>query len=68
MKNILFTTGILLLCLSVKAQSFQVKDLSSSVGGWEGKLTYLDYSSGKPFTMLANIKIGLTADTKGYVI
>ena len=68
MKNILFATGILFLCLSVKAQSVQVKDLSSSVGGWEGKLTYLDYSSGKLFTMLANIKIGLTADTKGYVI
>jgi hypothetical protein len=68
MKNILFATGILLLCLSVKAQSVQVKDLSNSVGGWEGKLTYLDYSSGKPFTMLANIKIGFTADTKGYVM
>jgi hypothetical protein len=53
---------------SLKAQTVQVKDLSNSVGSWEGKLTYLDYASGKPFTMLANINIGLTADTKGYVI
>jgi len=68
MKNILFATFILLLCLSAKAQSIEVKDLSSSVGSWEGKLTYLDYSSGKPFTMLANIKIALTADNKGYVM
>ena len=68
MKNILFATAFLLLCSSLNAQSVQVKDLSNSVGSWEGKLTYLDYASGKPFTMLANINIGLTADTKGYVI
>jgi hypothetical protein len=68
MKNVLFATAFLLLCLSVKAQSIQVKDLSSSVGSWEGKLTYLDYASGKPFTMLANIKISLTADYKGFIM
>ena len=53
---------------SLSAQSFQIKDLSSSLGRWEGNLTYLDYSSGKPFTMLANIKISLTADLKGYIM
>ena len=68
MKNILLATGFLFLSLIVKSQSLQVKDLSSSVGSWEGKLTYLDYSTGKPFTMLANIKISLTADNKGYVM
>lgn len=50
------------------AQSVQVKDLLNSVGRWEGKLTYLDYSSGKPYTMLANINIDLTSDKKGYVM
>lgn len=49
-------------------QSFQVKDLLNSVGRWEGKLTYLDYSSGKPYTMLANINFDLTSDKKGYVM
>jgi hypothetical protein len=68
MKNILFATAFLLLCSSLNAQSVQVKDLYNSVGSWEGKLTYLDYASGKPFTMLANINIGLTADTKGYIM
>jgi hypothetical protein len=68
MKNILIATAFLLLCSSLKAQSVQVKDLSNSVGSWEGKLTYLDYASGKPFTMLANIKIGLTADNKGFIM
>ena len=68
MKNIIFAIAFLFLCLSAKAQSIQVKDLSNSVGYWEGKLTYMDYSTGKPFTMLANIKIGLTADKKGYIM
>jgi hypothetical protein len=51
-----------------KAQSVKVKDLSRSVGSWEGKLTYMDYSTGKPFTMLANIKIGLTKNYMGYIM
>ena len=68
MKNILLATGFLFLSLTAKSQSLQVKDLFSSVGAWEGELTYLDYSTGKPFTMLANIKISLIADNKGYVM
>ena len=67
-KVILFCISTMLAMGSLSAQSFQIKDLSSSVGSWEGNLTYLDYSSGKPFTMLANIKISLTADLKGYIM
>ena len=68
MKKILLTSALVLLCLFANAQSLQVKDLANSVGSWEGNLTYLDYTSGKPFTMLANIKISLTADKKGYIM
>jgi hypothetical protein len=68
MKKVLLTSALVMLCLFANAQSIQVKDLASSVGKWEGNLTYLDYSSGKPFTMLANINIGLTADKKGYIM
>jgi hypothetical protein len=68
MKNRLLTIVFLLLCTFAKAQTFQVKDLSNSLGSWEGKLTYLDYSSGKPFTMLANVKISLTENKKGYIM
>ena len=50
------------------AQRVAINDLSKSVGKWEGKLTYLDYSTGQPFTMLANIKIALTANKKGYIM
>ena len=50
------------------AQRVTITDLSNSVGSWQGKLTYLDYTSGKPYTMLANIKISLTVDNKGYIM
>ena len=68
MKNILFASALMLLWIAVSAQTIQVNNLSSSIGNWEGKLTYLDYSSGNPYTMIANIKIKFTADKKGYVM
>jgi hypothetical protein len=68
MKIILFATAFLLLCFTVKAQSVQINDLLGSVGSWEGKLTYLDYSTGKPYTMSANIKISLTENKNGYIM
>jgi hypothetical protein len=68
MKKILLFILLAFFCLSANAQTIQVKDLSSSIGNWEGKLTYLDYSSGKPYTMSANIKISLTEDKTGYVM
>lgn len=68
MKNSLLVTFFILFCISTNAQSFQIKDLATSVGNWEGKLTYLDYASGKPYTMLANIKISLTENKTGYIM
>ena len=68
MIKILCISALYFLCTSTNAQSLLVKDLSISVGTWEGKLTYLDYTSGKPYTMSVNIQIGLTADKKGYVM
>ena len=68
MKKIYLFLVLLIILGHSNAQSLQVKDLSKSVGNWEGKLTYLDYSTGKPFTMLANIKISLTEDKKGYIM
>jgi hypothetical protein len=68
MKKITLLVTFMLVLGYSNAQSCQIQDLSNSVGNWEGTLTYLDYSSGKPFTMLANIKISVTADKKGYVV
>jgi len=64
---ILFILAVLI-CGSSHAQQVAINDLSNSVGTWEGKLTYLDYSTGQPFTMLANIKIALTANKNGYIM
>lgn len=68
MKNIVFAFSLVLFCTNVNAQSFQIKDLAASTGSWQGKLTYLDYSSGKPYTMPANIKISLTENKLGYIM
>lgn len=68
MKNTLITVIFFILTLPITAQNFQINDLSGSLGSWEGKLTYLDYTTGKPFTMLANIKINLTENKKGYIM
>ena len=68
MKNLLILTVFLFYCIFLKAQSLQIQDLSTSIGSWKGKLTYLDYSSGKPYTMLANIQISLTENKNGYIM
>jgi hypothetical protein len=34
-----------------------VKDFKPAFGKWKGSLTYLDYSSGKPYTMPVNVTI-----------
>ncbi len=68
MKYLIVATLLVLICSSSNAQSFQIKDLSNSVGEWKGKLTYLDYTSGKPYTMSANIKISFTENNSGYIM
>jgi len=37
--------------------SVSVKDFKPAYGKWTGTITYLDYTSGKPFTMPANVTI-----------
>ena len=68
MKKIFLFTCLTFFYISAQAQSLQVIDLSRSIGSWEGTLTYLDYSSGKPYTMSANLKISLTENKSGYVM
>lgn len=44
--------GVLLFSTTVS-----VKDFKPAFGKWKGTLTYLDYTSGKPYTMPCNITI-----------
>lgn len=68
MKKIVLLTLFTFFTLTSYGQRFQVKELSKSIGFWQGKLTYLDYSSGKPFSMSANITLSLTQDQKGFIM
>lgn len=68
MKKLLLTTLISLCITVIYGQSFQIKNLAKSIGFWEGKLTYLDYSSGKSFSMPANITLSFTKDQKGFIM
>ena len=50
---------------SIRAQEnkLQKSDVALLCGSWEGTLTYLDYSSGKPYTMPANVVISSITGT-----
>ncbi len=47
--------------------SMNTSDFIPIIGEWSGSLTYLDYTSGKPFTMPANIKISQIGTTNQYL-
>lgn len=40
-----------------KSQKIKPKDFEILSGSWKGSLTYLDYSSGKPYTMPADLEV-----------
>ncbi len=59
MKNVLYIIT-LLMAVNSNAQSkasFTKEDATLLSGSWKGSLTYLDYNSGKPYTMPANTNI-----------
>ena len=43
-------------------------DISQLLGTWKGSLTYLDYNSGKPFTMPANTIISLIPNSNNLLM
>ncbi len=42
-------------------------DLAPLVGTWNGSLTYLDYSTGKPYTMAANLVVTQIGTTNTFL-
>lgn len=44
-----------------------IKDFQQISGRWHGSLTYLDYSSGKPYTMPADIEIKRLDNTNKFL-
>jgi hypothetical protein len=58
--RVLVLSSTLLITTICSAQvSFKtiLKDFTKLSGSWQGSLTYLDYSSGKPYTMPADIEV-----------
>jgi hypothetical protein len=73
MKRIKFYTVIILTFLTgiiCNAQTdFKTlsEDFTQLSGSWKGTLTYLDYSSGKPYTMPADIEVKRIKKTKKFI-
>jgi hypothetical protein len=44
-------------CLAQHGATISKQDLQLFIGDWKGSLTYLDYTSGKPYTMPADLTI-----------
>ncbi len=55
--TLIITFLIITNCNAQINSKISVKDFDTLVGSWQGTLTYLDYSSGKPYTMSADIDV-----------
>jgi len=44
-----------------------VQDFEVLIGNWQGSLTYLDYTSGKPYTMPADLEIKRVPNTNTFI-
>ena len=51
-----------------KPQVLQKADLAMLCGSWKGSLTYLDYKSGKPYTMPANTSISALPNSNNLLV
>jgi hypothetical protein len=64
---ILGVTALLTTCVYAQQEATcSHKDFKKLEGAWQGSLTYLDYSSGKPYTMPANLEIHRIGKTNQY--
>ena len=63
--KLLFTLTFCVLFFSIaKAQVIKMDDLHFLINDWKGTLTYIDYKSGKPYTMPANMSFQKLSDTE----
>lgn len=57
MKSILIILILFFPLCNYSQPQITSEDLKTIVGNWEGKITYLDYQTNKPFTMSANLNV-----------
>ncbi|MPT32660.1 MAG: hypothetical protein E2600_13565 [Chryseobacterium sp.] len=70
LKSILIIGFCLLIATLTQAQkksSRLINDFMKVEGNWTGQLTYLDYSSGKPYTMSAELEIKRISNTNEFL-
>lgn len=65
--SLIFCFFLVSFVFAQKSSKVTVNDLKPLIGKWQGSLTYLDYSSGKPFTMPANIDIEQQGTSKSFL-
>lgn len=68
--NILLIGFFLLTVILMQAQKKSnrlINDFMKVEGNWTGQLTYLDYSSGKPYTMSADLEIKRISNTNEFL-
>jgi len=73
MKNLKFhlTSIAILIVVSICGAQVNyntiINDFEKLSGNWEGSLTYLDYSSGKPYTMPTKLKVTRIDETNKFI-
>ena len=67
--HLIFSILLLIATVSNAQNKYKTtsKDFQKLVGSWQGSLTYLDYSSGKPYTRPADIEIRKIKKTNKFV-
>ncbi len=60
---ILFTN----LSFSQSNRIISSEDFTNLIGSWKGILTYIDYSSGKPYTMNANVDVSQIGNSNLFI-
>ncbi len=66
-KTIILTVMVIIFCSAQISLKTIQNDFNKLSGTWEGTLTYLDYSSGKPYTMPANLEVKRIGTSSKYV-
>jgi hypothetical protein len=63
-------SSVIIFSFAFTNQSITVSgnDFKPAFGDWKGSLTYLDYTSGKPYTMPANVSIQISSKNNNEII
>lgn len=60
---LLFVSFLFVQHLSAQpSKKINTADVNQALGAWTGKLTYIDYGTGKPFSMPANVTVAASGD------